>query len=151
MADLQLEDYIAFKAAGIAAVRLDPQVTVQSAVTTVDPGLYPALAPINRRRFSFFYQDSIARFSRPFKSKLATRERRALMVSRFQSFIRQLSDPQNQRIDGGLVDGSLAAGNTPESLARNVYITIHKIRMTPTLDVIVLKTEVGNDVSITEL
>jgi hypothetical protein len=148
VADLLLEDYIAFKAAGIAAPRIDEGVTVQSAVTTVDPGALPALAPLNRRRFADFYQDSVARFSRPFVKKLGTKTRRALLVSAFNGFAQQLLTAE--RIEGKQIVGDVSAGNTPESLARNVFITIHRILMTPTLDVIVLKTEVGNDVVITE-
>lgn len=149
VADLTLDDYIAFKAAGIMAVRVDGSVTIQSAVTSVDPTLYPALVPANRRRFSYFYQDSVAFFSRAFVKKLQTKERRGLLVSRFNSFAGQLV--ADGRAESKLVDGSAKAGNTPESLARNVFITIHKIRSLPTFGVIELKTEIGNDVVTTEL
>ena len=147
--DLTIDDYIAFKAAGIMAVRVDGSVTVQSAVTSVDATLYPALVPANRRRFSYFYQDSVSQFSRAFVKKLQTKERRALLVARFNSFAGQLV--ADGRAESKLVDGSKAAGNTPESLARNVFITVHKIRSLPTFGVIELTTEIGNEVVTTEL
>jgi len=149
VADLTIDDYIAFKAAGIMAVRVDGSVTIQSAVTSVDATLYPALVPANRRRFSYFYQDSVSQFSRAFVKKLQTKERRALLVARFNSFAGQLVS--DSRAESKLIDGSAKAGNTPESLARNVFITIHKIRSLPTFGVIELKTEIGNDVVTTEL
>lgn len=147
VADLSLDDYVAFKAAGIAAFRVDGDVELQSAITTVDPGQFPALAPINRRRFASFYQDSVARFCSQFVKKLQTKERRALLMSRLNSFKATLNIDQ---VGSAIFGDQKIAGNTPESLARNVFRTRHFIRMLPTFDVIVLDTLVGNDVTITE-
>lgn len=149
VADLQEEDYTAFKAAGIAAPRVDEGVSVQSAVTSVDPSLYPQLAPLNRRRFSFFYQDSVAQYARPWSKKLATATNRALLVARFNTFLTSLGERIEQSQSKVYGDAKIA-GNTPESLAKNVFRTKHFVRMTPTMDVIVVATQVGNDVVIEE-
>lgn len=149
VADLTLDDYAAFKAAGICAPRIDEGVTAQSGVTSVDPALFPALAPLNRRRFSDFYQDSVARFAGPFVKKLATATLRAILVARFNSFIVSLGERIEQSQSQCFGDAKIA-GNTPESLARNVFRTKHFVRMTPTMDVIVIDTLIGNDVTIEE-
>jgi len=149
LADLTIDDYISFKANAIAAFRVNGTAVLQSSTTTVPFTTDPEAAKLNRRRFTDFYQDSVARFSGPFVKKLSTKTRRALLVSRFNSFASDLV--KAERALEKLIDGSAKAGNTPESLARDVFVTVHKIRMVPTLGVIELRTEIGNDVVITEL
>lgn len=147
VSDLQFEDYVAFKAAGIGAPRFDGgSVVLQSDVTTVDPTLTLQLVEMRRRQFSNFVQDSLAQASRAYVKKLSTSTRRATLVAVFRNFFTALGE----RISGFQVDGSIQAGNTPESLARNVYYVLVRVRMTPTMAVIVLKTEIGNEVVITE-
>lgn len=144
--NLVMADYVAFKAAGIMAPRIDGAVTIQSAVTTVDPTLYPEAVAYNRRHFADFCSDSTAEFARKFSKKLQTPEARAVLVSRVDSFYSQLG----ARIEGRRVTGGKEAGNTPDLLARNLFFILQKVRMTPTFGTIVLRMQVGNNVVVEE-
>jgi len=148
VADLQLEDYIAFKAAGIGAFRVDGDVTLQSDVTSVDPALYPTLAPANRRRFANFYEDSIAIGLKLWIKKMGGVTNRALVMAQLNKFVTQLE--RTNRCAKGQVRGDASVGNTPDSLARNVFITDHKIVMNETFGVIEARVAVGTTVEITE-
>ena len=72
--DMRIGDYTAFKASGIAALRIsDGAAIIQSGVTSVDPKVNPNFANIARRRMADFIQDTLA--------------------SRLNAFIKQLNSP----------------------------------------------------------
>jgi hypothetical protein len=145
-ADVQsmtIDDYRAFKAAGICALRMDEGVAIfQSGVTSVNPASFPNLKNIARQRMADFIGDSIATRLRPFAKKLANRERRATIVGEIEEFLNGLRT--GGRIDSYLNDA--VTGNTPESLAAGLFRIIIKVRTVPSLDVIVLDVEAGENV-----
>jgi len=144
-------DYRAFKAAGIAALRIDEGVAIiQSGVVNVDPVLLPNLKNIARTRFAYFLQDSLAQRMNAFAKKLATKARRAECFGECKAFLEGLKSPNNdanQRIDDYSLDAK--SGNTPASLAAGLFRIKIKVRMLPSMDVIVLDTEVGESVNTT--
>lgn len=137
-------DYEAFKKAGIAALRIDDGVPViQSGKTSVDPAVSASLQNIARRRMADFIQDTLATRLKNFSKRLNTRDRRSSMIGEVDAFMRGLLGPP-QRIDSYLLDG--VSGNTAETVAAGVYRIILKVRTLPSLDFIVLETEVGESV-----
>ena len=155
-ADVQgmgLGDYRAFKAAGIAALRIDSGVAIiQSGITSVDPLQQPSLKNIARQRMADFITDTLSIRLNNFVKLLASRTRRALIVGEIDSFMSTLrsdANPANQRIAGYLLDALSA--NTPETLAAGLFRIILKVRTLPSMDVIVLDTQVGESVNITQL
>lgn len=150
--NLTIADYIAFRAAGIAAPRMDGGVMIfQSGVTSVDPAVQPNLRNIARRRMADFIQDSLALRMKAFGKKLSTRTRRAMIVGEIRAFMTSLLSPGNaaaQRIDGFKLDAS--SGNTPETLALGIFRVLLDVRTLASLDAIVLQTTVGESVDISE-
>lgn len=149
--DLDITDYRNFRASGIMAPRIDNVPIIQSGVTSVDPAVQPNLRNQNRRAMADFIQDTLAERMKPFTKQLATRSRRAQILGEITEFLSSLlsaDNPDLQRIDSFVVDG--ITGNTPSSLAAGVFRVIIKVRTLPSLDVIVLDTEIGESVQITE-
>lgn len=147
-----LNDYIAFKAGGICALRIDAGTAVfQSGCTAVDPSVYPNLKNIARRRMADFIQDSLAQRMKAYAKKLSTLKRRIACTSEVRGFLGPagLSNEQAQRIDSWSVDDK--RGNTPDSLARGLYRIIVKVRTLSSLDSIVLQTTIGESVQVDEL
>jgi hypothetical protein len=148
--DLQMADYVAFKAGGICALRIDGgEAFFQTEAADVDPALYPALRTIKRRRMSDFIQDSLAIAVLPFVKKLATVQRRALVVSVVDTFLRSLlspDNPDNQRIAGYRVTNA----STADELKRGIFRIKIKVKLLPSLDVIVLDTTIGETVEFEE-
>ena len=148
---LTMEDYVAFRAAGICAPRIDGgAVSLQSDVTAVSATLHPEAVESNVRRMRDFIEDTLAEAARPYCKKLSTLERRALFVAAYKGLLEQLKGDNGrlpQRIDGYLLDGK--SGNTPDLLARNIFVVIVRVRMVPTMNFIALRVQVGNDVQIT--
>ena len=149
---MTITDYTNFRAAGIAAPRVDGGVLVfQSGVTSVDPLVQPNLRNIARRRMADFIQDSLALRLKAFGKKLNMRSRRALIASEIQSFMVTLLSPGNaaaQRIDGYKLDP--VSGNTPPTLALGIYRIILNVRTLSSLDAIVLQTTIGEAVDVAE-
>ena len=145
-ADVQamtIDDYRAFKAAGICALRMDEGVAIfQSGVTSVLPASFPNLKNIARQRMADFIGDSIATRLRPFAKKLQSRERRATVVGEIEEFMNGLQ--KASRIESYLNDA--VTGNTPESLAAGLFRIVLKARTVPSMDVIVLDIEAGENV-----
>lgn len=150
--DLRIEDYRAFKASGIVAPRIDDSVcVVQSAVTSVDPAVDPAGTPIARKRFTYYLQDTLAPRLNAYSKKLATSERRALIVGEIEGFmdtLRSTDQPQLQRILAYETDTQSA--NTPALLERGIFRIKLRAKMIPPFRAIVLETEVGETVQITD-
>lgn len=153
VADLRIEDYIAFKASGIVAPRIDEGVcVVQSAVTSVDPLIDPAGTPIARKRFTYYLQDTMAPRLNAYAKKLATNDRRAAIVSDIEGFSDTLlskDQPQLQRILAYETDTQ--SGNTPALLERGIFRIKWRVKMIPPFRAIVLETEVGETVQITDV
>lgn len=150
---MEMADYVAFKAAGIAALFMEDGVaTIQSGVVDVDPASFANIANIARRRMADYIQDSLAVALKPFVKKLATRDRRALCLGVVDDFVAGLAAVGNktaQRIDSYQLDGK--SGNTPEALARGVFRMILRVKTLSSLDVIVLDTTIGETVTFVEL
>lgn len=151
---LQITDYIAFKAAGICALRIDAGVAIfQSGVTSVDPSVYPSLVRISRRRMADFIQDSLGALAKGFGKKLATFQRRKALSGTILSFMQQLLNSGNpnggQRIAGFTVDDT--SGNTLTTLGMGMYRIIVNVRTLSSLDSIVIQTTIGEQVQVQEL
>lgn len=145
---LAMQDYIALRAAGIAGLRMDRTVgpVIQSGVTT---SLVSGLTTINRRRMADFVQDSLARLLMPFDKQVLTNQLKDAAYAEVNAFLADLLSPGNpaaQRIFQYQVDD--VSGNTPDLLAKGVFVIIVRVRMLPTADFIVLQAEVGQGVRI---
>jgi len=149
----QIGDYINFKAAGVAAARMDDGVAIfQSGVTSVDPAVNPGLVRISRRRMADFIQDSVAIRAKAYGKRLSTVARRLSLASEIRQFMLTLLSPQNpafQRINGFTVDPKKA--NTPQSLALGMYRIILNVQTIASLDSIVIQTTVGEQVQVNEI
>ena len=151
--DLVINDYIAFKAAGIAAPRIDDGVCiVQSAVTSVDPLVDPNGVPISKTRFTFYLQDTLGPRLNTYTKTLQTNQRRALIVGEIDGFMSGLqseSQPDLQRIEAYEID--TISGNTPALLERGIFRIKLRVKMIAPVRAIVLETEVGETVQITDV
>lgn len=149
----QMSDYINFKAAGIAALRVDDGVvSFQSGVTSVDPGVNPGLAGIARRRMADYIQDSLARRGKAFSKKLSTLGRRRAFASEVKQFLEGLlssANPQFQRIAGFTFDPISA--NTSTTLSQGILRFRIRVQTLASLDSIVLETTIGNSVTVQEV
>lgn len=144
--DLTMEDYISFKASGIAAPRIDDgDVCIQSGCTSVDPLAAPNQKNINRRRMADFIQDSLTVVVKPFVKKLATAQARGEMLGSIGGFMAGL---RPARIFDFSLDGK--EGNTDATLALGIFRVKVKAKTIASMDDIVLDTEVGETVVITE-
>lgn len=148
-----MDDYIAFKAAGIAALRMDTDAgfaIFQSGVTSVDPLVNSGLTSIARRRMDDFIGDSIASYAKGYGKKLMTRARRKAFKQAVTSFLKGLlspNNPQAQRIAGYTVDDKSV--NSDDSIARGLYKLLVKVQTLPSFDSIGIVEEVANDVQVT--
>lgn len=142
-----LSDYKAFKAAGICALRMDAGTAIfQSGCTSVDPGVYPQLVNIARRRMADYIEDTLARRGTGYGKKLSTFARRKALAGEFRMWLRGLlsvAQPENQRIAGFTVDTS---SNTPTSLGKGLYRVIVKVTTLASLDSIVIAATIGEQV-----
>jgi hypothetical protein len=149
-AGLSMTDYIAFKAAGICAPRIDDGVPcVQSGVVNVDPSSYPNLKNLARRRMADYIQDSLATAAKKYSKKLMTARRRIAIASEQRVWLESLlgGNGGTQRIESYEVDE--ISRNTPASTARGLFYVIHRVRTLASLDSIVVQSEVGESVVIT--
>jgi hypothetical protein len=151
-AGLEIGDYIALKASGIAALRIDDGTAIfQSGVTSVDPGLNPNLKNIARRRMADFIQDTLARRLKTFGKRLNTLQRRRAITVEIRVFMESLlsrNQPSFQRIAGYTLDSK--TGNTPELLAQGLFRIVNTVKTLSSLDAIVLESTVGETVEVTE-
>lgn len=148
--NLSIEDYIAFKAAGIAAPIIDDGVClIQSAVTSVNPSNEPGYVDISQRRFEYFIQDSLIKLTKRFSKKSQSRQAQSDFLGTIDQFLLGLKSPGNpaaQRI----VDYSIDARNpnTKASLGAGIFRTVVKVQMIPDFKYIVFETEVGPNVDV---
>jgi hypothetical protein len=149
---LNINDYKAFKAAGIAAPFRDPTTSWEflSGVTT---SLTSGRTTMARRRMADFLQDSYKATLKPYQKKLNVARERNASADAIQSFMESLL-PENQeelqRIAAFLVDRD--SGNTDERIALGIYVILTTVRTLSSLDAIVVRTEIGENAIInTEL
>jgi hypothetical protein len=149
---LTMSDYIAFKAAGICALRMDAgTASFQSGVTSIDPLAYPNLKNIARRRMADFIQDTLANRITGFGKKLSTIRRRKALLAEVRGFLKGLLSPDDlasQRI--AAFSASDKQGNTPTTLGQGLYRVKVAVTTISSLDSIVLDTTIGETVDVTE-
>jgi hypothetical protein len=148
-----ITSYQAFKAAGIAALRIDDGVAIfQSGVTSVDPSVSPQLVRIARRRMADFIEDSIAGPTKKYGKRLSLQARRKALKGQIRSFMVGLlakNNPGAQRIAGFTVTDS--DGNDDVTLSSGMYRITVKAKTLPSLDSIVIQATIGDDVTVDEV
>ena len=147
---LDINAYIAMKAAGICAPILDPDygMVFESGVTT---SLTPGLTTIARRRMANFIQDSLASGLKGFIKQPLTDNLRDAELQEIITFLDGLKSPNNppaQRIANYSVDD--VSGNTPALTAQGINVIIVNVTTDPTQDDLVLQTNIGPSVVITQ-
>lgn len=150
-----VSDYQAFKAAGIMALRRDPQIAewiIQSGVTSVDASTYPSLVPAKRRRMADQIEDDLASIAKKYNKKLRTTERIDSLVGDLADYLDTLlseSNPTQQRIAAYSIDAT--SGNTSALQGSGIFVIIVKVQLLDSLDYIVLQCTIGETVSIQTL
>ena len=148
--NFDMSSYQAFKAAGIAALRIDESVAVfQSGVTSVDPSVWPQLVRIARRRMDDFITDSIAGPAKAYGKKLSLAARRKALKGEIKVFMAGLlgvNNPGSQRIAGYTVSDSVNDGNDDVTLSSGMYRITVKAKTLSSLDSIVVQATIGDDV-----
>ncbi len=107
---------------------------------------------IARRRMADYCQDSIAQRVNQLAKQPLTNQLKDSAVAEITAFLSELlseNNPAAQRIDAYQVDDR--SGNTPTSLAAGIYVVIVRVRLTPSADFIVLQTEIGENVTISQV
>jgi hypothetical protein len=148
-----INDYKAFRLAGIAAPRMDEGTAIfQSGVTSVDPSIYPNKRNIARRRMADMIQDTLARRAKSYSKKLNTRARRDAFVIEANSYLSGLlskNTPTSQRIAAYEIDAKTP--NTSTSLALGIFRVKILVRTLSSMDSIVLDTQIGESVELAEV
>jgi hypothetical protein len=145
-AGLTMDDYKAFKAAGICAPNMDGgEFELQSGCVNVDPLTYPNLKNINRRRIADYIQDSLAQRAKAYSKKLQTLRRRIAVANEQTAWLQGLVN--GERIEGFTVS---TARNTNDTRARGLFYVKHSVRTLSDFASIVIESEVGESVTITE-
>ena len=142
---LDMSDYILFKQYGICALRMDRDMgpLFQSGVTTSQE---VGKTNINRRRFADFIQDSLAARYNQMAKMLGRQSIKDSIVAETDAFLGDLqsdNNPEAQRIDSYSIDDK--SPNTPALQARGIWIVKSVVKMLPTLDTLVVMSEVGPD------
>lgn len=135
---LGIDEYKRLKAVGIMAPRKDRTVGMifQSGVTT---SLISGERDINRRRYSFFLEDSVASFLDPFAKEPMSEGLKDRIVGAIHDFL------------GAQIDGARAAaysvdprgGNTKELSNAGIFVVRWAVEMTPIAKTIVQIADVG--------
>jgi len=135
---LGIDEYKRLLAVGIMAPRKDRSLGMifQSGVTT---SLIPGQKDINRRRYSFYLEDSIAAFLDPFAKEPMSEGLKDRIVGAIHDFL------------GAQIDGNRAAayrvdsrgGNTKELSNAGIYVVRWDVEMIPIAKTIVQVADVG--------
>lgn len=147
-----LTNYIAMKAAGIAALRYSNEISewvFQSGVTSVNATQEPSRVRINRLHMADFLEDSMAAIALRYNKKPRTSDRLNALIGDIVGFLELMlspSDTAKQRIDAYSVDTK--SGNTPQLQGSGITVIITKIRTLDDLNQIVLQTTIGPNVDI---
>jgi hypothetical protein len=140
---LGMEDYIALKAGGVVALRMDRQAgpIFQSGVTS---SLVSGKTQIQRRRMANFLEDSAAAELVQFSKLPMTPEWKDGVTSELVTFLEGL------KAAGRIADYSVdrVSGNTPAILAAGLFVLIMRVQTTPTADVLVLQAQIGDSVNV---
>jgi hypothetical protein len=108
---------------------------------------------IARRRVADFIQDSAIGIWLPYSKKIAreaTRMRGLAKWNQFLAGLESVANPEKSRIHSWFTDDGVNAGNTNTTLALGVYYVLTKVKTHPSLDFIVLQTEIGENAIITK-
>lgn len=146
-----LDDYTAFKAAGIFALRRDPRIAewvFQSGVTSVDPAYFSAKAPIKRRRMADYIQDNLANIGLSYSKQSNRPDIVDSFLGDVVSYLESLlsrSNASQQRIADYSLDAQSA--NTPALQGTGVFIVLTRVQLLDSLDHIVFQTTIGETVS----
>ena len=128
---LMIDDYIAFKAAGIVALRMDDgQAVFQSGVTSGQSVAQLEPDGHQRRTLADFIEDSMAYLAAPYLKKKMTSARKAAILDSWKNFLKPLlgdADGNNQV----LADYSLLPKPTATSLAQGRYRVVFKGQSVP--------------------
>lgn len=143
VASLTMSDYIAFKAAGIMAPNLIGVPEIQSAVTSSTTA---GRKNANRRAFTDYVLDSCSEFAAPFQKKMASRTKRGQLVGGLNGFAQGLV--RAERAARAEVDGK--SMNTDDMLAQGIFWVTVTVKMLPTMEVIVIRGRVAEDVQFAE-
>lgn len=142
---LEMTDYIAFKAAGIAAPRVaDGTPIFQSDVTSYDPSTQSSKTDGPRRRFADFAEDSLAAIANKYAKKPMTAKRRSDVFGEFDAFCLLLQSPGDEdssRIEGYRLDAK--SGNPQAALDAGVFRIKTFIGMNPDMLDIVVDATIG--------
>ena len=138
--------YIALKAAGICAPRIDQNgaLCYQSEVTS---DLTPGRTTQKRRKMADMIQDTLGVFGLDYSKKMATDARRAGMLAAIQGFLQGLlspQDPNSQRIKAFSVLDVTDAD--PDRASLGIVQFQVKVQLLSSMDVIVFDTEIGEGV-----
>lgn len=149
---MNINDYIAFKAAGICAPILDDGVaTFESGVTSVDPVVNQGLVNIGRQRMADFIEDSISIATKPFIKKKMTKLRRAQLFGEVNGFLHGLKGKENegtQRIADYSIDAK--SPNTPDTLALGIFRMRILVQTLPDFLDVVYDVTVGENVDVSQ-
>ena len=152
---LQRSDYISLDAAGISAFENDSDIgiKVKSGVTTqiVDS----SKVMIFRRRMADYLNQSIAKFLKAFQNGPNSGDKRADVKAGITAFNRRLElagmVPKDSEVLGGkasIID--VNSLNTDDSIANGYFYALYKRRIYSSMRYIVLQTEIGESVVVTE-
>ncbi|MEE9534781.1 MAG: hypothetical protein V3W06_10185, partial [Acidimicrobiia bacterium] len=144
---LTIENYKAFKAAGVAVPKLDRTTGMgfQSGVTS---SLVSGRTTMARRKMADFIQDSAVPLFAPYVKLLSRESIRNKVFGLWGQFLKGLkseNSPDASRIIGFVLDDSENAGNTETSLKLGIYIIQTVVQTIPSMDDIVIQTEIGEN------
>ena len=148
---LDITAYMAMKAAGICAPIFDADygMIFESGVNT---SLTPGINTIARRRMANFIQDSLAVALKGFAKQPLNdnlRDAELLEITDFGDTLLQPNNPPASRISGYSIDDK--SGNSKALTDAGVNVIICNFKTTPTQDTIVLATNIGNSVQVSQL
>jgi hypothetical protein len=148
---LSKQDYMDLQAGGVSAIQKDPTVSwwFVNGVTAVNPLLKPTRVPIKRRRMADLIQATLAGIAAPYLKQPATTERVDTFLGEMATYLDLLKserNPSQQRIVDYSIDGT--SGNTPELTALGIFTFIVYVRLLPSMDDIILQTQIGETVTI---
>ncbi len=147
---LDISGYTQLRSRGIVGLRFDKTIGphFQSGITT---SLVSGEKNIFRRRMADFLQDAMAARLVQLSKLPLTQQNKDDMITELDAFLVDLQSPDNpsaQRIGGFSNDD--VSGNTAATRVNNIHVIITKVQLIPTGDFIVLQTDIGTGVVITQ-
>jgi hypothetical protein len=142
-------DYANLQAGGVCGLIKDRKVGwwFSNGVTSVDPTLRPTRVPIKRRRMADLIQAGLADIAASYLKEPATDDRvdafHAEMVTFFEVLMSR-EDPKRQRI----VDYAVKDVSTADQRALGIFTWEVDVRLLPSMDSIVYRTQIGETVTI---